>query len=70
MEQSLTGLSATTVARAIARGELTSRRLVTACLERIEAREQIVGAWQFLDPALALEQADRRLMGRSREWRW
>jgi Asp-tRNA(Asn)/Glu-tRNA(Gln) amidotransferase A subunit family amidase len=59
MEHPLNELSAVEAARAIARGELTSRRLVTACLERIEAREEIVGAWQFLDPALALEQADR-----------
>jgi len=39
------------------RRELSSEEFVRACLERIEAREPAVGAWAFLDPELALEQA-------------
>ena len=35
----------------------TAERHVQACLERIEAREPVVGAWTFLDRDLALAQA-------------
>jgi len=59
LDESLTRLSANEAARAIAQGEITSRELVAACLERIEAREEVVGAWQFLDKELALAQAQR-----------
>ncbi len=51
-------LSALTAARAIAAGALTARALTEACLERIAAREAVVGAWRFLDPAHARSQAD------------
>jgi Asp-tRNA(Asn)/Glu-tRNA(Gln) amidotransferase A subunit family amidase len=50
-------LSALEGARRIARGELTSVALVTACLERIAAREGEVQAWAWLDPEWALAQA-------------
>lgn len=56
-------LNASEAARRIAMGELTSEALVQACLERIEARDERVGAWQHLDPVGALERArwlDRR----------
>ena len=53
-------LTATAAAAAIAEGRLTSRALVESCLERIAAREPEVMAWQFLDPAYALAQADAR----------
>lgn len=53
-------LTATDAARRIAEGSLTSQALVRACLERIEARESIVQAWTFLDPELALAQAQAR----------
>ena len=53
----LNELSATEAAAAIRAGDITSEALVGACLERIEAREKEVGAWQFLDPDLALAQA-------------
>jgi amidase len=59
----LNELSAAEGAAAIRAGETTSEALVEACLERIEAREGEVGAWQFLDPQLARAQArgcDRR----------
>ena len=38
----------------------TSRTLVEACLERIDAREDEVQAWQYLDRGAALAQADAR----------
>jgi Asp-tRNA(Asn)/Glu-tRNA(Gln) amidotransferase A subunit family amidase len=50
----LTGAEAAT---AIAAGTITSAALVTACLERISARESNVRAWEYLDPAQALAQA-------------
>lgn len=50
-------LTAGEAARRIAAGEITSEALVTACLARIAARESEVGAWTYLDPAAALEQA-------------
>jgi Asp-tRNA(Asn)/Glu-tRNA(Gln) amidotransferase A subunit family amidase len=57
MGRPLIELSVGEAARAIAQGELTSKELVTACLERVRAREGTVGAWEFLDKSLALEQA-------------
>lgn len=51
-------LSATAAAQAIAAGTLSARALTESCLARIAAREPDVGAWQFLDPAYALAQAD------------
>jgi Asp-tRNA(Asn)/Glu-tRNA(Gln) amidotransferase A subunit family amidase len=50
-------LDAGAAAAAIRRGELTSERLVQDCLDRIARDEPTVGAWTFLDPAYALEQA-------------
>jgi Asp-tRNA(Asn)/Glu-tRNA(Gln) amidotransferase A subunit family amidase len=60
MGRPLIELSVGEAARAIAQGELTSKELVTACLERVRAREATVGAWEFLDRSLALEQAIQR----------
>ena len=53
-------LSLVEAAKGIAGGKFTSVELVTACLERIHAREQQVGAWAWLDPDLALAQARNR----------
>jgi Asp-tRNA(Asn)/Glu-tRNA(Gln) amidotransferase A subunit family amidase len=53
----LNELSAGEAAAAIKAGETTSEALVGACLERIDAREKEVGAWQFLDTDLVLAQA-------------
>jgi Asp-tRNA(Asn)/Glu-tRNA(Gln) amidotransferase A subunit family amidase len=53
----LNGLGAVAAARKIEAGEITSERLARDCLARIEAREPAVGAWAFLDPAYAIEQA-------------
>jgi len=52
-------LSAHQAAREIAAGQLRAEALMTACLERIAAREPEIGAWQCLDPEAALEAARR-----------
>jgi Asp-tRNA(Asn)/Glu-tRNA(Gln) amidotransferase A subunit family amidase len=39
---------------------MTAEALAVACLDRIEAREAVVGAWQFLDPERALAVARQR----------
>jgi Asp-tRNA(Asn)/Glu-tRNA(Gln) amidotransferase A subunit family amidase len=44
-------------AAAIVSGQFSSCQLVSSCLERIEATEEGIGAWAFLDPAHCLEQA-------------
>ncbi len=51
-------IGAAEAAARIRAGTLTSRALVTACLDRIAERDGIVRAWAFLDPDLALAQAD------------
>lgn len=51
-------LTAVEMAARMGAGDLTSRRIVDACLERVAAREDTVGAWAFLDPDLARAQAD------------
>lgn len=50
-------MTASAAGEAIRRGELTSERLVAACLERIAEVESQVGAWTWLDPDHALAQA-------------
>lgn len=50
-------MSGAEAARAIAAGRLSSEELVRACLDRIGARDAEVGAWIWLNPELALEQA-------------
>lgn len=53
-------LPAAEAAALLQRRELSSEELVRACLERIEAREPVVGAWAFLDGDAALAQARSR----------
>ena len=50
-------LSATEAARLIAEGTLTSRDLTAACLVRVAERDAEIGAWSFIDPGYAMEQA-------------
>lgn len=57
MTKPLHTLTAVEAARLMARRELSAEALLRACLERIAARETVVGAWTFLDPGLALAQA-------------
>jgi Asp-tRNA(Asn)/Glu-tRNA(Gln) amidotransferase A subunit family amidase len=52
-------LSARDAAREIAAGRLGAEALVSACLDRINARERIVGAWHHLDRDAALAAARR-----------
>jgi Asp-tRNA(Asn)/Glu-tRNA(Gln) amidotransferase A subunit family amidase len=50
-------MSASDAAAAIRNGTVTSEELVQACLDHIAQLEDRVGAWAFLEPELALEQA-------------
>jgi Asp-tRNA(Asn)/Glu-tRNA(Gln) amidotransferase A subunit family amidase len=52
-------LSVRELAACISDGGLRAETIVRACLDRIEAIENEVHAWRFIDPALALEQARR-----------
>jgi Asp-tRNA(Asn)/Glu-tRNA(Gln) amidotransferase A subunit family amidase len=56
----LRSLSAREAARQIAERRITAEALVTVYLDRIEAREAVVGAWQYLDREQALAAARRR----------
>ena len=50
-------LSAIEAASEIASGSITSHQLVSACLHRIDSRDENVRAWQYVDAEAALEQA-------------
>ncbi len=54
----LSKLSARKAAKKIRNGDITSRELVTDCLERIKQTDDKIGAWAFLDAELALKKAD------------
>lgn len=56
----LRSLSAREAARQIAERRTTAEALVSAYIERIEAREAMVGAWQYFDREQALAAARRR----------
>src|SRR5579862_8066191 len=47
-------------ARAIRDGSLTCVGLMQACLQRIDAREHVIGAWECIDRDGALAEARRR----------
>src|ERR1051325_10947745 len=53
-------LSVRDAAQEIAAGRLTAEALTTACLDRIAAREGVVGAWHYLDRDAALAAARQR----------
>lgn len=57
MKGDLTLIPAVQAAEAIRTGQLTSEAYVKACLERIDASEDTVRAWAWLDKEHALEQA-------------
>lgn len=57
MSDTLNTLSATEIADGVAAGIFTAEAVTMACLDRIADREDTVGAWEFLDPDLALAQA-------------
>ena len=50
-------ISAVNAVEMMQKGEITSEEYVTAFLEHIKNREPEVGAWIFLDPEMALQQA-------------
>ena len=56
----LRSLSAREAARQIAERRITAEELAAAYIERIEAREGVVGAWQYFDREAALAAARRR----------
>jgi Asp-tRNA(Asn)/Glu-tRNA(Gln) amidotransferase A subunit family amidase len=63
MPQALHEQSASSLVPQLERREITAEQLVRACLDRIEAREGDVQAWEYLAADSALEQArqlDRR----------
>ena len=53
----LNELTATEIAAAVAAGRTTCEAVARACLERIEAREPQVLAWQYLNPEQVIAQA-------------
>ena len=53
----LNKFNAVEMATKIASGESTSEAIVSDCLERIKVRDPDIGAWKYIDPAYALEQA-------------
>ena len=57
LKMNLIKLNATKALEMMKRGELSSEQYVSAFLEHIEKREPLVGAWAFIDPALAIAQA-------------
>ena len=56
----LRSLTVREAARQIAERRLTAEALTAAYLDRIEAREAVVGAWQYLDREQALATAQQR----------
>lgn len=57
MSDELNTLSATDIATGVAAGTFTAEEVTMACLDHIAGREDVVGAWEFVDPELALAQA-------------
>jgi Asp-tRNA(Asn)/Glu-tRNA(Gln) amidotransferase A subunit family amidase len=56
----LRSLTAREAARQIAERRITAEALMAACLDRVAAREAVVGAWHYLDREQALAAARRR----------
>jgi Asp-tRNA(Asn)/Glu-tRNA(Gln) amidotransferase A subunit family amidase len=59
-------LTASQAARQLRDGLISSRGLVSSCLERIKETDAGIGAWEHLDPAQALAQADEADQRRKR----
>jgi Asp-tRNA(Asn)/Glu-tRNA(Gln) amidotransferase A subunit family amidase len=63
--EDLSGLSAIEAVRALEAGVISAEQLTEACLARIQASEEAVQAWTYLDPEHALTQARARDRDRS-----
>ncbi|MBT5458518.1 MAG: amidase, partial [Rhodospirillaceae bacterium] len=50
MDHDLCRLTASEAAQRIAARDIKAEELVRSCLDRIEAREATVGAWEHVDP--------------------
>ena len=59
----LNELTATEVVAAVKSGRATCEEVTRACIERIEARDAKVQAWQYIDPEHALAEARTRDRG-------
>lgn len=57
MSKDLSKLTATEIAAGVTAGTFTAEAVTQACLDRIAEREDVVGAWEFLDADIALAQA-------------
>jgi Asp-tRNA(Asn)/Glu-tRNA(Gln) amidotransferase A subunit family amidase len=57
MKHDLSLYSAAQAAEAVRHGRITSEELVQSCLERIDSTDPSIGAWAYLEPEAALEQA-------------
>ncbi len=57
MSSALNQLSASEIAASVNAGRVSAVAVLEDCLDRIESREQIVQAWEFIDREQALEQA-------------
>ncbi|MEZ2126629.1 MULTISPECIES: amidase [unclassified Sinorhizobium] len=60
MPTELNKLTASEIARRTARGEISAREVIEACLDRIAEREDAIKAWSFIDRAQAVELAEQR----------
>lgn len=66
----LAHVSAAEAAEAIRAGKITSEELVQACLDRMAAEEERVGAWAYPDPDHALKQAREADLARREGKAW
>lgn len=57
LENRIHTLTATEIVQQIRDGHITAEKVTRACLEHIAGREPAVQAWAFIDPALAIQQA-------------
>lgn len=60
MAKRLNDLTASEAVARLAAGDITSEALVRDCLDRIDTREKVVGAWAHLDPDKAIAEAQDR----------
>ena len=56
--KNLNEITATEAATGLARGDFSAVDLISACLDRVAARENDVRAWAYIDPAGAMAEAE------------